>query len=168
MQLKIQDLSFTYEGSYVPVFEHVHMVADTSWRLGLIARNGRGKTTLLHLMEGRYPYRGKIECPLTPVYFPFTVDEPDQLTLFVMQSAAPEVPEWRLLREMNLLKMDADTLYRPFDTLSQGEQTKTLLAALFAREDVYPLIDEPTNHLDRHGREMVADYLRSKDGFLLA
>lgn len=167
MQLKIQDLSFTYEGSYVPVFDHVHIIADTSWHLGLIARNGRGKTTLLHLLEGRYSYRGKIECPLTPVYFPFPVEEPDQLTLFVMQSAAPDVPEWRLLREMNLLKMDENTLYRPFNTLSQGEQTKTLLAALFAREDAYPLIDEPTNHLDRHGREMVADYLRGKDGFLL-
>lgn len=167
MQLKIQDLSFTYEGSYVPVFEHVHISVDTTWRLGLIARNGRGKTTLLRLLEGRYPYRGKIDCPLTPVYFPFPVEDPGQLTLFVMQSAAPDVPDWRLMREMNLLKMDEDTLYRPFDTLSQGEQTKALLAALFAREDAYPLIDEPTNHLDVHGRELVAEYLRHKDGFLL-
>ena len=42
--------------------------------------------------------------------------------------------------------------------------TKALLAALFARDDVYPLIDEPTNHLDAHGRELVADYLRRKGG----
>lgn len=167
MQLKIQDLSFTYEGSYVPVFDHVNFSVDTAWHLGLIARNGRGKTTLLRLLEGRYPCRGKIDCPLRPVYFPFTVEDPGQLTLFAMQSAAPDVPDWRLMREMNLLKMDEDTLYRPFDTLSQGEQTKALLAALFAREDAYPLIDEPTNHLDVHGRELVADYLRHKDGFLL-
>lgn len=167
MQLKISDLSFTHEGSYTPVFEHVNISMDTSWHLGLIARNGRGKTTLLHLLEGRYPYRGKIECPLTPVYFPFTVEDATQLTLFVMQSAAPETQDWQLLRELNQLKVDEDVLYRPFDTLSQGEQTKALLAALFAREDAYPLIDEPTNHLDTHGRALVADYLRRKDGFLL-
>ena len=90
MQLKIQDLSFTYEGSYTPVFDHVNISWDTSWHLGLIARNGRGKTTLLRLLEGRYPYRGKIDCPLTPVYFPFDVADAEQLTLFVMQQAAPD------------------------------------------------------------------------------
>ena len=167
MQFQIRDLSFTYDGSYTPVFEHLNVTADTSWRLGLIARNGRGKTTLLRLMRGLHAYRGKIDLPLTPAYFPFDVPDPTQLTLFVMQEAAPDVPEWKLRRELNLLKVDEDTLWRPFDTLSQGEQTKALLAALFSREDAYPMIDEPTNHLDLHGRELVADYLRRKEGFLL-
>lgn len=167
MQLKIQQLSFTYEGSYTPVFEGLNAVADTSWRLGLIARNGRGKTTLLRLMAGRYPYEGSIACPLTPVYFPFDVKDTAVSTLEVLRAAAPEAQEWEILREMNLLRLEEDVLERAFDTLSQGEQTKALLAALFSREDVYPLIDEPTNHLDAHGRALVADYLRRKDGFLL-
>ena len=145
MQFQIRDLSFTYDGSYTPVFEHLNISADTSWRLALIARNGRGKTTLLRLMRGLYPYQGKIDLPLTPVYFPFDVPDMTQLTLFVMQEAAPDAPEWKLRRELNLLRVDEDTLYRPFDTLSQGEQTKALLAALFSREDAYPMIDEPTN-----------------------
>ena len=167
MQFQIRDLSFTYDGSYTPVFEHLNISADTSWRLALIARNGRGKTTLLRLMRGLHPYQGKIDLPLQPVYFPFDISDPSQLTLFVMQDAAPDEPEWKLRRELNQLKVDEDVLYRPFDTLSQGEQTKALLAALFSREDAYPMIDEPTNHLDLHGRELVADYLRHKDGFLL-
>ena len=167
MQLNVRDLSFTYEGSYSPVFDHVSFHVDTSWHLGLIARNGRGKTTLLRLMQGLHAYSGHIDLPLTPVYFPFTVDDPQQLTLFVMQAAAPDAEDWQLIRECNLLQLTEDALYRPFATLSRGEQTKALLAALFSREDVYPLIDEPTNHLDAHGRELVADYLRRKDGFLL-
>ena len=167
MQLSIRNLSFMYEGSYEPVFENLNINLDTRWKLGLIGRNGRGKTTLLQLMLQKYAYQGVIENPLTPVYFPFEVEDPTQLTLFVMQSAAPEAEDWQLMREMNLLKVTEDALYRPFDTLSKGEQTKALLCALFAREDAYPLIDEPTNHLDAHGRELVADYLRSKDGFLL-
>ena len=167
MQLNVRDLSFTYEGSYSPVFDHVSFHVDTSWHLGLIARNGRGKTTLLRLMQGLHAYSGHIDLPLTPVYFPFPVDDPQQLTLFVMQAAAPDAEDWQLIRECNLLQLTEDALYRPFATLSRGEQTKALLAALFSREDVYPLIDEPTNHLDAHGRELVADYLRRKDGFLL-
>ena len=167
MQLSIRNLSFTYEGSYTPVFENLNINLDTRWRLGLVGRNGRGKTTLLQLMLGRYSHQGAIDLPLSAVYFPFDVPDPTQLTLFVMQQAAPDTPDWRLMREMKLLKITEDALYRPFDTLSKGEQTKALLCALFAREDVYPLIDEPTNHLDVHGRELVADYLRAKDGFLL-
>ena len=157
MQLNVRDLSFTYEGSYSPVFDHVSFHVDTAWHLGLIARNGRGKTTLLRLMQGLHAYSGHIDLPLTPVYFPFPVDDPEQLTLFVMQSAAPEAQDWQLIRECNLLQLTEDALYRPFSTLSRGEQTKALLAALFSREDVYPLIDEPTNPLDTHGRELVAD-----------
>ncbi|MBO5501387.1 MAG: ABC-F family ATP-binding cassette domain-containing protein, partial [Clostridia bacterium] len=71
------------------------------------------------------------------------------------------------LCEWNQLFGSEEALERPFRTLSNGEQTKALLCALFARDDVYPLIDEPTNHLDLHGRQQVADYLSRKDGFLL-
>jgi lincosamide and streptogramin A transport system ATP-binding/permease protein len=39
-------------------------------------------------------------------------------------------------------------LYRPFYTLSNGEQTKVLLAALFLKDNSFLLIDEPTNHLE--------------------
>lgn len=167
MQLSIRNLSFTYEGSYTPVFTNASVNLDTRWRLGLVGRNGRGKTTLLRLMLGLYPYQGAIDLPLPAAYFPYAVEDPSVLTLFVLQAAAPGVPDWRLVRELNQLRVTEDALYRPFETLSKGEQTKALLCAMFAREDVYPLIDEPTNHLDVHGREFVADYLRRKDGFLL-
>jgi lincosamide and streptogramin A transport system ATP-binding/permease protein len=56
---------------------------------------------------------------------------------------------------------------RPIGSLSGGEQTRSLLAGLFASADAYPLIDEPTNHLDLAGRRQLADYLAAKPGFLL-
>ncbi len=166
-RLTIHNLTFGYEGSYDTIFDNASIDLDTRWRLGLVGRNGRGKTTLLRLLMGGLSYQGDISMPLTPVYFPFQVTDEGQLTLFVMQEMAPEAPEWQFRREMNLLEVDEDVLYRPYETLSKGEQTKAQLAALFAREDAYPLIDEPTNHLDIHGRAMVAEYLRQKDGFLL-
>lgn len=63
--------------------------------------------------------------------------------------------------------MSEDALYRPFSTLSGGEQSKLLLAMLFSRENRFLLIDEPTNHLDQLGRALVSRYLRGKKGFLL-
>jgi len=170
MQVSIRDLSFTYDGSYTPVFEHVSFNFDTTWRLGLIGRNGKGKTTLLRLFMSRaghgapLAHQGQIDMPLTPVYFPYPVEDENQTTRQVMLQAAPDAQEWQLLCELNQLEVDESVLDRPFHTLSRGEMTKALLAALFAREDAYPLIDEPTNHLDAHGRALVADYLRRKGG----
>ena len=166
MLLSIRNLSFTYEGAYTPVFTDASVNLDTSWRLGLVGRNGRGKTTLLKLLLGELEYRGSIDMPLPAVYFPYDVN--DRLpTLEALEAVSPQTPLWRVRRELSALRVSDDALTRPFATLSKGEQTKALLALLFAREDAYPLIDEPTNHLDLHGRELVADYLRGKDGFLL-
>lgn len=167
MNMTIQSLTYTYDGSPDPVFENLTARLDTSWRLGLTGRNGRGKTTLLRLLSGELDSGGKIHMPLEAVYFPFPVQDPSLPTMEVMRNAAPDTEDWRLYCEWNQLFGSEEALERPFATLSNGEQTKALLCALFAREDVYPLIDEPTNHLDLHGRELVSDYLSRKDGFLL-
>lgn len=166
-QFSVRNLTFAYDGSYDNVFQEVNFSADTCWRLGLVGRNGRGKTTLLRLLRGELAHQGQIDMPLTPSVFPIEGIDAGQLTLYAMQKMAPDVPDWKLRREANLLELDEDTLYRPFETLSNGEQTKVQLAALFAREDQYPLLDEPTNHLDMHGRDLVGAYLSGKDGFLL-
>ena len=167
MQLKIEHLSFTYDGAPEAVFADLSLSLDTAWRTGLIARNGRGKTTLLRLLSGDLQGKGKIDCPLTPVLFPYPVADGTQTAWQIAQNAASTCEDWRLMRELSLLNVPEEALNRPFDTLSGGEQTRVMLSALFAREDAYPLIDEPTNSLDAPGRAMLADYLRRKDGFLL-
>ena len=48
--IQINQLSFTYEGSFDPVFENVTFQIDTDWKLGFIGRNGKGKTTFLKLL----------------------------------------------------------------------------------------------------------------------
>ena len=75
--------------------------------------------------------------------------------------------QWELMRELSYLDVSADVLWRRFETLSNGEQTKVLLAALFLNENHFLLIDEPTNHLDTNAREKVAAYLKKKKGFIL-
>ncbi len=72
-----------------------------------------------------------------------------------------------IARECGRLRLPEEVLQRPFDTLSGGERTKVLLAALFLRHGRFLLIDEPTNHLDVQGRRDVGDYLALKKGFIL-
>ena len=167
--LQITDLTFGYEGSFDNVFEHLNLAVDTGWRLGLTGRNGRGKTTLLRLLMGAYPYTGKIEVPpgLRFGYFPYPVADPARTAGEIAAELAPAAEPWELRREFNHLQLDEGVLWQPFGTLSHGEQTKALLAALFVGEDRFLLIDEPTNHLDAAGRALVADYLRGKQGFIL-
>ena len=45
-QIQVTDLTFSYEGTFDTVLENVTFNIDTDWKLGLIGRNGKGKTTL--------------------------------------------------------------------------------------------------------------------------
>jgi len=165
--INISNLTFAYEGSYDNIFENVSFQIDTDWKLGFTGRNGRGKTTFLNLLQNKYEYSGTITSPCEYEYFPFGAPDAGRQTERVIMEIAPGINEWELVRELNLLEMDEDALYRPFSTLSNGERTKALLAALFLKENRFLLIDEPTNHLDMLGRKNVSEYLNGKKGFIL-
>lgn len=165
--IKVENLTFAYPGSYDNVFENVSFQIDTNWKLGFVGRNGRGKTTLLKLLLGQYAYSGRILHCVPFDYFPYTVKEPDAAVLHVLQQVCPQAESWQFARELSYLNMPETVLERPFAVLSNGEQTKALLAALFLNEGRFLLIDEPTNHLDAAAREVVSAYLKRKKGFIL-
>lgn len=168
-QISVNHLTFYYDGSYDNIFEDVSFQLDTDWKLGLVGRNGRGKTTLLQLLMGKYEYCGRIHADTGFTYFPPVIleNEKKKNTMEVLEQLWPDYEFWMLCRELNLLGADTELLYRPFETLSNGEQTKVLLACLFAQENRFLLIDEPTNHLDMEARKAVRDYLGTKRGFIL-
>lgn len=165
--IKVTNLTFAYDGSHDNIFENVSFQIDTDWKLGFTGRNGRGKTTFLHLLLGKYEYNGRISASVGFEYFPYEVIDNKADTIQVIDSICQDYQQWELLRELHLLDVSEDVLYRPFYTLSSGEQTKVLLTALFLKENSFLLIDEPTNHLDLNGRKLVSDYLKSKQGFIL-
>lgn len=165
--ININNLSFSYPGSYENVFENVSFQIDTSWKLGFIGRNGRGKTTFLNLLMGKYDYSGSITSNVDFEYFPFPVANNEDYVIDIITEIAHTAEHWEIEKELSKLEVDIDVLYRPFNTLSNGEQTKALLAAMFLKENSFLLIDEPTNHLDANSREIVSAYLKSKQGFIL-
>lgn len=165
--IQVSNLTFAYEGSYENIFENVSFQIDTNWRLGFTGRNGRGKTTFLNLLLGKYEYRGSISASVAFSYFPFDLTDRNILAMDAVEEMDPDYEYWRVVREMAKLHLSDEVLYRPYGTLSNGEQTKLQLAVLFSRENNFLLIDEPTNHLDIRGRELVSRYLSGKKGFIL-
>ena len=165
--IKVDSLTFSYPGSGDNIFENVNFQIDTDWKLGFVGRNGRGKTTFLKLLLGKYEYSGKIISSVQFDYFPYEVPDKSEITENILHRICPLAEDWEIMRELSLLDVCADVLYRPFETLSNGEQTKTLLAALFLNEGHFLLIDEPTNHLDISARKIVSAYLQKKKSFIL-
>ena len=165
--IKIENLSFSYYGYVKPIFENVSFSFETNWKIGLIGRNGIGKSTLFKLLLNQETHQGKIIKDIEFIKFPPNITDTLKSGIELYKELIPDGEEWKLFRELSLLNVDENLVYREFGTLSKGEQTKILLAILFTREDGFLLIDEPTNHLDMHGRKIVSEYLKSKKGFLL-
>ncbi|MGI5888086.1 MAG: ribosomal protection-like ABC-F family protein [Oscillospiraceae bacterium] len=165
--IKVSGLTFGYEGNPDLIFDDVSFTIDTDWKLGLIGRNGKGKTTFLNLLMGKYPYSGTITSDARFDYFPFEAPDRDEDSFSMAERYVDGFQEWKLVREVSLLDMDSSVLYMPFGTLSQGERTKVMLAVMFLKENNFLLIDEPTNHLDMRAREAVSRYLGTKKGFIV-
>ncbi len=165
--ISVNHLTFYYEGSSDNIFEDASFQIDTDWKLGFIARNGRGKTTFLNLLMEKFEYRGSISTSEVFDYFPFSVVDMSLNTTEIVDSIYPDNEFWKICRELSLLEVDVEILFRPFDTLSNGEQTKVMLAVLFSMDNRFLLIDEPTNHLDMPTRVVVREYLKQKKGFIL-
>ena len=165
--IQVKDLTFSYDGSYDLIFEEASFQIDTDWKLGLVGRNGRGKTTLLKLLMNQMEYQGTIQSDVEFDYFPFPIEEQEEPAIAAAYRIYPELEYWQLVRELSRLEMGEETLDRPFSTLSGGEKTKILLAVLFLKQNNFLLIDEPTNHLDTETRTLVGRYLAKKKGFIL-
>ena len=165
--ISVNNLTFGYDGSYNNIFENVSFNIDTEWKLGLIGRNGKGKTTFLKLLQGEYEFKGSITKNVEFDYFPFEVANKDKMTIEIINEIVPNIEDWRIIKELNLLDTDAEILYNKFNLLSGGEQVKILLISLFLKGNNFLLIDEPTNHLDIETRNNLVKYLEKKKGFIL-
>ena len=85
-KIEINHLTYYYDDFYHPVFNNVSFCLDTDWKLALIGRNGRGKTTLLKLLEGSLePSSGEIKRNSRVSYFPYTYNQTYSKTIDVLK-----------------------------------------------------------------------------------
>lgn len=173
--LRAENLSFAYPGTETDapraILESAAFRARPGQKIGLIGRNGCGKTTLLRLIAGDLsPSRGTlwVNPGIRAGGLAQTVEGLDP-----GKSAAENVSVRTgllLAGARNLLGrlgIAGDTQIQPLRTLSTGELTRVAVACLcFGAFDLL-LLDEPTNHLDVAAREAVEEALRSFAGAVI-
>ena len=96
--ISINNLTFRYDGSLDNVFENVSFNIDTNWKIGLIGRNGKGKTTFLKLLLGEYEYNGTISKSVQFDYFPFEVRNKDRMAIEIVNEITPLTEDWQIIK----------------------------------------------------------------------
>lgn len=85
-KININNLTYSYKEYYQPIFSDINLSIDTYWKLGLIGRNGRGKTTLLRLINGELePDIGHVSKNVNIEYFPYSINTKYTNTLDVIK-----------------------------------------------------------------------------------
>jgi ABC transport system ATP-binding/permease protein len=145
--LTLRDAELAYGD--LPLLDHAQLSVQDGERIGLIGRNGTGKSTLLKVVMGKATLDdGAIE-RRDGLRIAFVEQEP-------LLPAPPDEHDWKLAMYLERFAVD---LVRAAATGSGGERKRAALAAAFATEPDLLLLDEPTNHLDIAAIETLQDLI---------
>ena len=174
--LTLDDLSLAFRG--VHVLDNVSRTIEPGEKIGLLGRNGTGKTTLLRLIAGsQEPDAGA--CVLasgkTVSFLPqeVPVDMVGRVLEVVQEALGSQVTggqieEWeaeaKSRKIIDLMGLDSDG---DIQTLSAGRKRRVLMARALVTEPDLLMLDEPTNHLDLEAIEWMEKFLSSWRGALL-
>ncbi len=151
-----------------PLFTDLNLTISKGDRIGLVAANGRGKSTLLDVLAGTgEATTGEITRARGLRISHVTQNVPPDallLTIHALVLAAlpheqAEYESWRVDVVLDDLKVPYDLHHRPLSDLSGGWQRTAMLAAAWVSEPDMLLLDEPTNHLDLHRISLLQDWL---------
>ena len=150
------------------VFDNITIGINDGDRIGVVGRNGDGKSTLLKLIarrispdEGRVTYRGSLKVGL--------LDQGDVLDgdLGVGEAVVGQMPEYQWASDSKVRDVIGGLLNdldwnQKVSELSGGQRRRVALAALLVQDNDIVMLDEPTNHLDVEGVAWLAKHLNER------
>ena len=143
------------------IFDGLTLSIAQGEKVGLIARNGQGKSTLLDVIAGNADYRSGSITFRRDIKIAYLVQSP----VFAKGSAVLEAccpsadEELRLKARQLLTKLEITDFEKPVDQLSGGQAKRVALAQALMSEPDFLILDEPTNHLDVEVTEWLEEYL---------
>ena len=150
--IRVKNLAAGYLGT--AVLKEINMRVDKGKILGLLGRNGCGKTTLLRSLNGLLkPMKGKVFLDGQDI----SSMRPEGCHLKAWQSPSAEAMEraGEMAAEIGI----AHLLDKQFDRLSGGEQQLVLIARALMQSAPTLFLDEPTSHLDFTNQHMVMNLI---------
>ncbi len=163
--LLLQGNQVTQGYEEITIFEAISFNLYKGDRVGLIGRNGCGKTTLIRTIIGELlPVSGHVKILGRLGYLSQDLKLPEGIQVHAYLSEYEEHPDYY----MTLSRLNLWILWdQPLETLSGGEKTKVFIAKLMLDTPDVLLLDEPTNHLDQDGIVLLAEFLNRFEGAVL-
>jgi ATP-binding cassette subfamily F protein 3 len=171
--LEVKSLSFGYEGMTKKLVDDLSITIKKDDRIGIIGKNGRGKSTLLKLIAGENkPQNGEIVAsPNTAISF-FAQTNTNRLQLSSsieseVASANPSLGRTAVRAICGCMMFEGDDALKKISVLSGGERSRVLLGKIVATPSNVLLLDEPTNHLDIESVSALTEALEEFEGAVL-
>ncbi|RPJ26986.1 MAG: ATP-binding cassette domain-containing protein [Chloroflexi bacterium] len=175
--ISVQDVSLGFGGPRL--LEEINLQIESGEWVGLLGRNGMGKSTLLKLISGEIlPHSGTIarQQNINVAYLPQEVPqglsgrvrEIVESGLEALSTTSDDEHQWQRQHQVEkiLSRMELDPEVR-FEVLSAGMKRRVYLARGLVRNPDLLLLDEPTNHLDINSIDWLEDFLKRWGGTLL-
>ena len=166
--IKISNLSISFSAHQI--FEDVNVSINSKERIGLIGRNGSGKSTFLKIMMGELEQdTGHIQMPKM-----YSIGYLEQHIKFIHSSVIEEVSsvlseerqyeEWKGEEILMGLGFTVEQMLQNPQSFSGGYQVKINLAKVLLTEPNLLLLDEPTNYLDIYSIRWLEKFLKNWQG----
>jgi len=155
------------------VFSGVDLFINRGERIGIVGRNGQGKSTLSRILAGTERASSGEVRPGSGVEVGFYTQEVDQeldpgLTLLEQLAAvSPNSSETQLRSILGSFLFTGDDVFKSTGVLSGGEKSRLALARILMSPVNFLILDEPTNHLDLFSRKVLCEALESYSGTLV-
>jgi ATP-binding cassette subfamily F protein 3 len=171
--MTVEDLSFGFSEDGPRLIDGLSFAVAKKDRIGVIGKNGKGKTTLLNLLARELsPTSGdvKLHSNTKIAYFGQTNINrlrPEKTALQEIMDAHPDTSQGESRAICGLMMFEGDNALKKVSVLSGGEKSRVLLGKLLVSPANLLLLDEPTNHLDMESIDSLIEAIEAFDGAVI-
>jgi len=164
--IRAENLSKAYDRV---LFRNISFNIYRNARIGLIGKNGVGKSTLLKGLIGKVKLNGNISIPPSTKigYFSQELEELDTNSTILEELKKINNDESYVRTLLGCMLFRRDDVYKKIKSLSYGERVRVAFLKLILEENNLLILDEPTNFLDIPTREVIENALLDYEGAIL-